>query len=234
MFKKFIIPALLLASSAAHADSNLVFAGASATQDSYYTYLGGVHALSGDLGKDGFLLRASGAWGQFTYDRPSASDVDGDVAAGDLMIGYQKFIAAGDLLQGARLTLYVGGDYQNDHLSPKDYANPVRGSEFGLKGQAEASVNLLSSVSLDLSGSYSGAYNSYWSKGQLGYDISGIKFGPEVAFMGSESYDQQRLGAFVKDIPLGMVKLGASAGYADSARRGKDGAYGEVGLSTTF
>ncbi|NBX04075.1 MAG: cellulose biosynthesis protein BcsS [Alphaproteobacteria bacterium] len=235
MFKRFLLTsAIALASTAAHAESTLVFTGASFTEDSYYTYLGGVTALNHDLGKDGFLVRASGAWGEYSYDRTGTTSVDGDVGAGDLMVGYQHFFAAANAFKGGRVTLYVGGDYQNHDLNTVDTLNPVRGSEGGLKGQADLSLNLIDKVSLDLNGSYSGAFNTYWSKAQLGYDINGIKVGPEASFLGSESYDQQRYGAFVKGIDLGVAKLGGSAGYADSIRRGNDGAYGEVGLSFTF
>ena len=237
MFKKIALTtvATIAFSAAAQAESTLIFTGGSFTEDSYYTYLGGTHAINGDIKKDGFLIRFSGAYGEYEYGRPSTTDVNGDVAAADAMLGYQVFSGA------HRFTLYVGGDYQDHDLSPLDTLNPVRGNEFGLKGQAEAILTLAESTKLDLAGSYSGAFDSYWSKAQLGQSLNSlmdcscdVKVGPELTFLGSESYDQQRYGAFVKDIALGQASLGASAGYAHTEGRGEDGAYGEVTLSITF
>ncbi len=227
---KYALPvALVLASSSANAAGSQVFTGVSFTEDSYYSYLGGVTALNGDLHRDGVLLRASGAWGEYSYSRTGNTDVDGDITAGDLMIGYHAFMGKNCA------TLFVGGDYQNHDLSPNDTLNRVNGSELGLKAQAEVSLSVTDNVGLDLIGSYSGAYNTYWSRAQLGYNLGNVTVGPEVAALGSESYDQQRYGVFVKDIAIGSAKLGASAGYVNSERRAADdGAYGEVGLSFAF
>jgi hypothetical protein len=221
--------AVLTMTAAAKAERTLLFTGGSFTENSFYAHVGGVHAFSGDLKKDGFLLRATGAFGGYDYDRPGTTSVDGDVYAFDLMGGYQFFA------QNNRFSFYVGGDYQNHDLSPNDVGNPVRGDEFGVKAQAEASLHFTPQLSLDVIGSYSSAFDTYWSKLQPGYHFGKVVAGPKASFMGSESYDQQRYGVFVKDIMLGnALSLGASAGYAETEGRGEDGAYGEVALSWSY
>lgn len=237
MYKKLILSAAAIvgSSSIVYADTVQLYAGATASPDSYYGYLGAVGALNGDIGKDGFLVRASGAYGSYEYSRPGATDVDGDIYAGDLMLGYQTFFGADTFLSGGRATLYLGGDYQNHDLTPVDPLNRVNGTEAGFKSQAELALNVTRLVSLGLAGSYSTAYESYWSRAQLGYAYHGVTFGPEAAFMGNEAYDNQRYGAFLKDIAISQsVSMGVAGGYSHASRRGDSGVYGELSLSTTF
>lgn len=226
--------ALTLLSNTAEARSTQIFAGTSLTEDSHYTYIGGITALNSDLDKDGFLARALIGAGGYDYSRSPAPSIDGDITSGDLMVGYQKFLAQ-NALTASRLTFLVGIDYQNHDLSPNDPANDVNGSETGLKGQIESQFKPSASTQLDIAGSYSTAYDTYWIRTQFGCDALGVNIGPELTFLGNEAFDQQRYGAFVNKITLvNSLDLGISAGYSDSSRRGDNGLYGEVGLSYSF
>lgn len=236
MIKKlaFTAAALALFSTAAEARSTQLFAGTSLTEDSNYTYIGGVTALNSDLDKDGFLARALFGAGGYDYSRSPAPSIDGDVVSGDLMVGYQTFLAK-NALTASRLTLFIGADYQNHDLSPADPANDVDGSEAGFKTQLEAEFKPTDSTQLDILGSYSTAYDTYWVKTQFGCNGLGVNIGPELTFLGNEAFDQQRYGVFVNQINLAStLELGVSAGYADSSRRGDNGLYGEIGLSYSF
>lgn len=229
--------AVALSSAAAHAESTQIFTGGSFLKDSSYGYLGAVTALNGNIGRDGYLLRASGGYGKYTYDRGLlTSDVDGRVKQGDLMVGYQKFFAAPSVLsKGGRITGYIGGDLQDHNLSPSDIRNKVSGNEAGAKAALELLFNFTDTISAEAMGSYSTAFETYWSRGRLGYHCPKATFGPEVSFLGNESFDQQRIGAYIADIALTQsVSLGVAGGYAHASRLGDDSGYGDVSLSINF
>ena len=220
----------LLASSALAEEKTLLFTGTSLEEDSHYSYVGGVYAPLSSLSANGLLVRGTAAYGGYGYDRTGAADVDGTVRAFDLMAGYQYFISG-----GARFSFYAGLDYQNHDLSPDDLANPVRGTEFGAKGQLEFYVPITPNVDASIVGSYSTAFDSYWSRATIAYDFGFVAVGPEVLLMGSQSYDQQRYGIAFSKINLGDVaEFGFSGGYSNTSDRGKDGAYLELRLSTQF
>ncbi|MDX1975915.1 MAG: cellulose biosynthesis protein BcsS [Rickettsiales bacterium] len=241
--KHFALAACLttaLLSSAAYADGNLGFTGGSITDDTHYAYVGGVTAFNGDIEKDGWLLRVTAATGSYDYSTGaggidgSLRNIDGDVTASDFMAGYQVYFK-GRGPKPDRLTGYLGLDSQNHKLSPTDLFNPVRGNETSVKGQVEvlyyAQQNLLTTATI----SYSDAFNTYWSRGSVGYDVGKALIGPEALFMGSESYDQQRYGLHISDVSVvGSLKAGISGGYSISSRRGDDSGYGEFRLYSTF
>ena len=236
MFKKLAltVATVALLSTAAQARSTSIFAGTSLTEDSDYTYIGGVTALNSNLDSDGFLVRALIGAGGYDYSRAPLSNVEADLISGDVMVGYQTFLGK-NAITASRLSLYVGVDHQDHDLSPNDPANDVNGSETGFKTQLEAEFKPTTSTKLDVLGSYSTAFDTYWVKTQLGCNSLGVNVGPELAFLGNEAFDQARYGVFVNEISLAStLDLGVSAGYADSSRRGDDGLYGEVGLSYSF
>lgn len=226
-----------VASSANAAQSTEVFGGFSATESSWYSYAGGVTAVNRDISKDGFLVRASGGYGGYDYDRVGnpAGGVNGTPASGDLMVGYHKFFSGLKTIKGGRLTVYVGGDYQSNHLNKIDTGNPARGGQFGVKGLTDLRLDLTDKIVADITGSYSGAFNTYWSNARVGYNFGNFSFGPEASFLGSKAFDQQRFGAYVGDINLiGNLKATVAGGYENSVRRGDDGAYGDVSVAYIF
>ena len=228
-----LIGTLALAPALASAESTLSFTGFSVSPDSWYAHLGATTALNHDIYKDGFLLRGSVGGGRYDYDA-GATKIDGDVVAIDTMLGYQHYFTTGLSTKSSRVTGYVGGDYQNHDLSPNDPASRVNGHEFGLKGQAELVLNLSDKVLADLVGNYSGAFDTYWSRSRLSYDFGPVAIGPEATFLGSKSFDQQRLGMFA-NIPLAKNVVGSiGGGYSDAKRRGEDGGYADISVSCVF
>jgi len=236
MLKKLLTTSamIVLGAGAANADDNtLLFSGMSFDKNSNYFYAGGVVSPFGSLNENGLLLRAVAARGSYEYDRAGNTDVDADLRSVEAMVGYQLLNTAGF----SRITAYVGVDHQDHDLNTIDLTNSVQGSQTEAKGLIEAVLNVSNSFDLNVAGSYSGAFDTYWSQNRLSYscDCNGIKFGPEFIALGSESFDQQRYGAFIGDIPLGDdVKGVISAGYANASRRGEDGGYLELGVSFTF
>lgn len=233
MINRTIAPMLLAAAvsiaatTAAQAESAALFTSVDVAKDSHYLYLGGVIALNGDINKDGFLARASVGIGEYDYTT-TGTKINGDVVAADLMIGYQNFFS------GGRVTGYIGGGYQDHDLSPADALNPVSGDEFGVKGQLEGAFDLTSNLNANIIGNYSTVNDSYWSRVRVGYDLGGVQIGPEGLALGSDSFDQQRVGGFAGIDLGGNLNASISVGYASTDGRGSDGVYGTIGFSITF
>jgi hypothetical protein len=69
---------------------------------------------------------------------------------------------------------------------------------------------------------YSTAIRSYYMDLKLGYAALGpeIYLGPKLVFLGDESFDQYRLGAFVSGFKIGKVELEFSGGYVKDRVQG--------------
>lgn len=218
--------------------STVFFTGGDVADSAFSIHAGAIRALNGDLGKDGVMLRALGVYVDYDYDTflpfPTPANIDGNAAIFDMMIGYQF------LGPGHRAAVYIGGEYQNHDLSPDDPGNDIDGTEWGFKVAGEFETNETSRLYVGLIGSYSTAYDTYWTRARVGTRIDRYVLGIEGILHGNEGYDAERLGGFV-NIPLGFNYgiLSVSAGYqwADedsSGLGGGSGAYGSAGVSFAF
>jgi hypothetical protein len=224
------ISAALTLSATAHAASTNVFTGVDFAHDSWYAYLGGVTALQGQdiLSQSGFLGRASVGYGQYDYNKPGTGNIDGDVTDLDLMVGY------GENFSGGRVSGYIGGDWINHDLSPDDPLADADGSRFGLKGQLEVWFSPADHFQGSALGSYSTAFDTYWSHFDVGYNFGAVTIGPEVGLIGNDDYNEFRYGAQVGGIDLGFASTALHAGVANSNRSGGDGGYGAVSFARNF
>jgi hypothetical protein len=238
MLKKLILTAsccaLTLAAPAlsAKAASNSIWSGIDRTDDSLYGYAGIVHAWNKDMLANGILMRGSVGVGSYEYNTVGVTglEVDGDSISADLMVGYQYFYG-----ESTRLTGYLGIHHEDHDLSPTDVENSVQGDETGAKAILEFSTSLADKVSLSGAGSYSTAFDSYWSRMQVGYDFGMFTVGPEVSVLGNEGFDQQRYGLAVSNIDLGgFAKLGFNGGHAAGSRTGDDSMYLGVNFSKSW
>lgn len=233
MKKLFVITLCLLLSKNVFAtEANSVFGGYSSGAGYNYGYLGGARALSGDIDKDGALLRVGAGFGTYKYKVQSLprNGAEGKVGTGDLMAGYQKFFEKG------RVTFYGGVSYGDYHLNENDNFNKAAGSAVGAKGQLELFLEPVKNLLVENISSYDSVYNTYWSQTFVGWHFAKFAVGPEVAFLGNRAFDQQRAGLKFSDINLShFAKMYVSAGYMKSTgSMGSDGVYGSVGLSRKF
>lgn len=219
--------------------STVVFTGVDVAHDAFSFHAGVIKSLNGDLGKDGVMLRALGVYVDYEYGTYDLSTddrrtIDGDAGIFDLMLGYQWFGP------GHRVAAYIGAEYQDHDLSPDDPFNDVDGSEWGFKVAGEFETDASSHLYVGLLGSYSTAYDTYWTRGRIGGRVDRFVVGIEGLLHGNEGYDAQRLGAFV-NIPLGfnygVLSVSAGHQWADedsSGFGGGQGAYGTAGVSFAF
>ena len=220
----------------------VLFSGFDMVTDASYSFQGLVVALNRDIGRDGFVLRLYGSHVDYEYDTPAVPNgvVDGDGWQGDAMIGYK--VTRGNIWAAA----FIGVDYQDHDLTPDDLANPVRGSEVGFKIAADiASLRYGSPLYFSLGGNYSTAFDSYWARARVGLNQGHMTFGPEAITMGSDSFDAQRLGAFVMFdvslVPSMPIEVTLSGGYqflddgnGGSFGGGGEGVYGDIVFTTVF
>jgi Cellulose biosynthesis protein BcsS len=227
------------AKTTAATERGVWFSGYDAVTGSRYVYDGLVVALNGDLGKDGFAVRLFGARADWDQDPGSGRGYQAD-----LMLGYMFSV------RQLSASFFVGPDWQNIKSRPDDPTAEVRGTEFGVRVAADVSTAEKLPYYLNLSGSYSTAFNTYWTRLRLGAVRDRLTFGPEVIAMGNDSFDAQRVGAFAKfKLPIagrsweitisgGHQFVGGSGGGSGSegatGQGGGEGTYGAIGFSTTF
>lgn len=219
-------------------DRGVWFSGYDFGKGSRYVFDGVVIALNGDLGKDGFAVRAYGS--RVDYDLDPG---DGRGYQADLMLGYR--FSRGGIYGG----IYLGIDYQDFKLKPDDPTAEVRGTQIGFAAAGNLETSRAQPFYFSLTGKYASTFENYWARMRLGLNRGRFTFGPEGIVMGDVSYDAQRLGGFVtfdvKLIPRMPWEVTLSAGHqfvGDSgggggiipSAGGGEGNYGLVVLSTTF
>ena len=233
--KKLLIALMNLAlflPGLARAESTIIWAGADFAASSYYSYIGGFTALSGQdiFTENGWLLRLGAAYGGYEYDTPAVpgGNLSVDMIGGDAMVGYSHVFNSG------RLSLYLGGNVEDHETSATDPGNSIKGFYAGAKALVELSYNPLEKIKLNATGSYSTANDSYWTRASAGYDFGPFTIGPDITHMGNKEFEQTRKGFVLSDIKLDFVTLQVYTGYADNKSKGEDSIYGGLGLSTSF
>lgn len=227
-----------------------IYYGTDRARDSRGYYVGGTIALNGDLGKSGFVLKGGAALSNYDYLTTTVpgGEVEGESTQVNGSIGYQisqdRFGA----------TIAFGADYQNIDLSPDDPAATTKGSETGFIVSGDLYVLMPfmpggdseRGIKLDLGGSYSTAFDSYWSRLRLGYNTGKVSMGPEVVAMGGEDYEAQRVGGYVTysfDFLPGMgSEISFSVGHqfvpgqggGSANRSGGEGLYATMSSSVSF
>jgi Cellulose biosynthesis protein BcsS len=220
----------------------VIFNSSEYKSDTSDAYLGLVRALNGNLASDGILLRVMGTYGTYEYDTIGGTAIDTDRFGGEIGLGYQVYSG------GMRFAAYAMADYQNHDREGVDPLSVVVDDEWGFKGQLEAETATGGPLYVGLSGNYSTAFDSYWSRARVGWNLGSagwnLTIGPEVMGIGNEDFDQVRYGAFVSGLPTlfslifgGDSKMTISGGYAESSgtgQGGEDSIYGTISSSYKF
>lgn len=231
-----------MAQDASPLAGTVIFNSSEYKSDTNYSYLGAVHALNRNLGSDGLLLRVMGSYGNYEYDTIGGTHIDTDHFGGEVGLGYQIYSG------GLRLAAYAMADYQNHDRTGFDALSVVVDDEWGFKGQLEAETAASAPLYIGLTGNYSTAFDSYWSRARVGWNLGSaawnLTIGPEVMGLGNADFDQVRYGAFISGLPTlfslifgGDSKMAISGGYAESSgtgQGGEDSVYGTVSSSFKF
>ena len=223
------LPVKAYASTPPTSNRVLAFSGFDVSKDSYGGYLGTMIAPFKDLDTSGLRFYMLGEAGTYRY--PAGGEwIRGVYESGDALAGYGF---EGD---NYSINLLAGLNAINHTLSAVDPENPVQGTRFGAKVRGDAWINPTPQTLTYGEAEYSTAFNTYYTKLKLGYDLSSGKqifVGPEVAALGDNRFNQWRVGGHVTQVKVGPVQVDLSAGYARDSVVGS-GAYGTVEVSTNF
>jgi outer membrane immunogenic protein len=170
----------------------------------------------GGLDNSGFRFRLATVDGAYSYLQNTnfGQRIYGNSEEGVGMIGYEFVNGSTSLLlmTGANYVTSSSGAPEN---SAANSANPVPGTSWGSKSLIELYSNPTDKTMVEAEGSYSTAFREYYEQFQIGYAALGpeIYVGPEAIFLGGDTYNQYRVGAFVSGFKVGNVELGVSGGY---------------------
>lgn len=212
-----------------------VFTGFAAAPNSWFWDAGAVYAFNRNIDSPGWLLRVRAGIGEYDYKRLAGNTIigfDTPFQVGEAMIGYQWFLPS-----GARLSAYAGVNVE--HHDSDDVTAKIRGTEAGVKGQLELFVPLAPQWYFFGMATASSVWSSYFALGKVGYRVTPwLSIGPEVAALGNDRFDAQRLGVFAGFAVAPRTELILSVGHnwqdSDGNLSNGDGAYGTVHLRSTF
>jgi Cellulose biosynthesis protein BcsS len=178
--------------------STVVWTGIDKSVGSFAEYSGFITALNGDISATGFLIRADGLY---------VHTSDGQVWEGSPLVGYQV------VQNGTTYSGFIGPDFRK---LPDSSVTTVRGYETGLKVRGSVETDDAAEFAGNIHAEYSTAFNSYWARARVGYNLKGFLFGPEGTLIGDDSFRAQRAGAFLT-IPLAELghstELTVAGGY---------------------
>src|SRR5215831_3448003 len=196
--------------------STAAFSGVDAGPNGNAFYFGAITALNGDFGRDGVLLRGLAAYGTYDY-QATVGDVHGRYWLFDEMIGYQI------IRPGIRIAGYIGAEEQSHKLSPFDPANRVVGTETGFKVAGDLTLGHNQPLFLNLAGSYSTDFDTYWSRLRVGNE------GSNAWCIGG--FAQMRIDKTPIDI---TVAAGQHTNDKGGIFANKDGAYASLNVGLAY
>lgn len=218
-------------------DHFILFTGIDAKEDSVFFYGGGIFAING-IDQNSLAIKGFIGGGDFDYTaQPSGvfpgGSVDGDSFTADVLGGYRAYFG------GFQVGVYAGVNFQDITHSINVAGRPnvkARGDKAGFKIDAELNFSGQGPLYLDARGNYSTAFDTYWLRGRIGYNLGMFTIGPEGALLGNDDYDQARIGGFALfDLMDTGFSISLSAGYADvDGTTGQDSIYGSATVSTSF
>jgi hypothetical protein len=191
-------------------------------------YAGVLYAPTG-MDKSGFRVSAFGLYGRYEYHGDTTELFKAKFVTSDVLVGWSNVFSNG------AFTLQGGLNFQDHRVRPHDPDNSVQGSKAGFKIQGDVWVNPTPVTLVYALGSYSTAFNTYYTIGRLGYDFTGkeIFFGPEVVGLGNDRTDQIRVGAHLSGIKFGNATLTLSGGWMRERDEGSGG-YAAANLDFSF
>jgi hypothetical protein len=191
------------------------WSGGEGVRRAWSAYSGFTWAPSGTLAESGLRLRATGGYGQYSYDGVvdyTRRSIYGTTLFADLLVGYQ--------LNLGKLTLkgFAGASHDGHYLEPLDPSNRISGSAIGAKLALEAWYNFDDKAWAQTDVSWSSAHGTYGGRARVGYRVhqgfmEDVSVGLEAGAFGNDAGDNARGGVFVRYAWFGG-ELSASAGVS--------------------
>jgi hypothetical protein len=217
----------LLAASSAQAEEPLFLAGAEIADAAYYTYLGVVVPGPGRENGRGFFQRYWIDGFGYEYDGgPGRIEAEAWGAEASLGWGSSSASGWGSVSAGIR--------YTDTSLSPDDPGATARGTQTGLKLQADGEYDMSPTWRVGVIASYATRQDGYWSRLRLMHRASGERsLGAEFIANGNDETDATALGLVMVMRPAGgRWSLGLKVGYR--FQQDADGVYGGFEFGRSF
>jgi hypothetical protein len=111
--------------------------------------------------------------------------------------------------------------------------------KIGFKAAGDVTLGHNQPLFLNLAGSYSTAFDTYWSRLRVGYKIDRITIGPEALLLGNEGSDARRIGGFAQmRVDKTPIEITLSAGQHTNDKGGifanKEGAYASLNVGFSY
>jgi hypothetical protein len=181
---------------------------------SWSLYSGTTVALTGDIEADGWRLRSTAGYGQYSYrkwirgqDRPEHAKLTGRKVFSDVLLGHQ--------LHWSRLTVktFAGLTSERHIIDPRDADSDADGFAYGGKAALEAWLSVTDRHWLAGSASWASTHKSFKLELKTGYNVrKSLDIGIEARLDGDETYSAGRVGAFAT-WRVGDAGVTATAGY---------------------
>lgn len=212
--------------------ANVVFAGLDMREYSWYTHLGYMYALNGDLGTSGLFVRAFSGLGEYEYRQRGLSnpEVGGRLFDADLALGY-RYVTGNWVIGG-----FAGVHLHDFDLFDSDPTNPGEGTDWGARFGLDI-TGTTGPIYWSAIGQYSTVEEAIWSRARVGYMFGRVTVGPEFVYLEDDRFDEYRIGGFVRVKILENLSVTGAAGsaYYDGQFQDDDQSfYGSLGLVVTF
>jgi hypothetical protein len=217
MLRRVLIGLVGMAAWPATAQERIVLAGAEASADSRYAYLGLVLPLPGQHLGRGLVQRYWLDYVGYRYEKDPLQDVDAKVGGGEAAVGYQHSEARG--WWGA----YLGARYADTRLKPDDPGNDDEGGRWRAKLQLEGDAAIGTGWRVNGIVSHLIGDDNFWARLRVQTALdNGLNVGPEFVAQGDANYRAYKVGGYVGNIRLGpdsalTVKGGISKPEDDAA-----------------
>ena len=198
--------------------------GTSVNNDFVGAFAGGIFALNGNLGSEGYIFRLEGAGGEYQYGSGTLPSTAIETYNGSVMLGYRTAVGKG------WLTGYVGGAFET-HNNP-DIPSPtsLTGTRGGARGLVEYWGPLSPTQEVYGSFSYATPFSTTSAYGRFINKLNDkISIGPEVGYFGNDVYRDYRVGGFIS-FQTSFGEIAFSGGYREPFTPGPSGYYANVYL----
>jgi len=200
------------------------WSGAAVNNSFVGAFVGGIYALNGNLGSEGYIFRLEAAGGEYGYTSGTLPNTAIETYNGAAMLGYRKAVGAG------WLTGYVGGSFETHNNPDIPSPNHLEGLKGGAKALVEYWGPLSPTQEVYASVSYATPFSTTSAYGRFINKLNDrISIGPEVGYYSNDVYRDVRAGGFIS-FKTSFGEIAFSGGWRDPLTPGATGYYANVYL----
>lgn len=197
-----------------------------ATNGSRTASVVGTAALTDTLSQSGARVSVHSLAGEYRATNALGSTTGRQVAVA--LLGGYEWVAP-----GSSFGAYVGPQARWDDFATRIPGLPAGTGQIGVTGAINFYAKPTETTFAHAFASYSSIRNSYYARARYGWAVENVYVGPELTFLGDDTFRQLRIGAHVSGWKIGSLQLGFSAGYAQDAGA-QPGAYAAIDIRAGF